>query len=205
VPGNENPSKTRPSAEYLGVRRGRRWLGSHIPDQPWLSTRFAFRSCRWPHGSDLCTNLCCGKFPCTARPKGPIWRFTITKRAQCDQCKRFARVSNEGLLMSHVTSADRRCSATNTPAANPWEAPPVEQRRKPERHARQAPLPTLGLPDEFWNPPASRPPYEPKSKPLIPNERLEEIMNRIAAPTYEYKPPRIRVFSGGLPGGGRRR
>ncbi|SFN62612.1 hypothetical protein SAMN05216219_1511 [Mycetocola miduiensis] len=82
----------------------------------------------------------------------------------------------------------------------------MEHRRKPERHARQAPLPTLGLPDDFWNPPASLPPYEPKFKPLIPNERLKEIMDRIEAkPTYEYKQPYIRIVSGGLPGLGRRR
>jgi hypothetical protein len=81
----------------------------------------------------------------------------------------------------------------------------LEHRKKPERLARQAPLPTLGLPDDFWNPPASRPPYEPKSKPLIPNERLKEISDHIAAPSYEYKQPRIHFVSGGLPGLGRRR
>lgn len=135
-----------------------------------------------------------------------MWRSTITERAQCVQCKRFAAVSNEGLLAAHETSAGRRCLATNIPAANPYKAPPVHQRKRSERYAREAPLPTLGLPHDFWNPPASRPPYVPMTKPITPVERLEVIMDRIeATPSYVYKQPRIRIVSGGLPGLGRRR
>jgi hypothetical protein len=82
----------------------------------------------------------------------------------------------------------------------------VPQSSRPERYAREAPLPTLGLPDSFWNPPASRPPYVSKLQTVDVGDRWKEILAlNASAPSYMYKQPRIRIVSGGLPGLGRRR
>jgi hypothetical protein len=132
--------------------------------------------------------------------------FRRSNLASTCPSKNFAAVSNAGLSAAHEKAADRRYPATNTPAADPYEAPPVPQRNGPGRYAREAPLPTLGLPHDFWVPPASQTPYVPKPRLVDVSDRWKELMALGgSAPSYVHKQPRIRIVSEGVPGVGRRR